>query len=162
MESGYVLLNTIVLLLIGIAGAGKTSFCHMLFGEPPPIEQKSTPLAQSSIRAVSFTRATVPQTEGSILWERVSPSMLSSLIADGIKAFSNIKSNNISSKALTDGQLLVVDSTESQRSRNPKPVSHPHGTGHETSLSLAPIASTGSGGVRPLSDIDQLFEMDHI
>ena len=61
MESGYVLLNTIVLLLIGIAGAGKTSFCHMLFGEDPPTVRRSTPLAQSSIRAISFLRAAASQ-----------------------------------------------------------------------------------------------------
>ena len=89
MQNGYVVLHTIVLLLIGIAGAGKTCFCHMLFDESPPPVRESTPLAKSSIRALTFSRATMSQEEGAIFWKRVSPAMLSNLIADGIKSFTN-------------------------------------------------------------------------
>ena len=95
MQSGYVVLRTIVLLLIGIAGAGKTCFCHMLFNEPPPPVRESTPLAKSSVRAncsvrgkgLSFKRATVSKMEGTIFWERISAEMFNNLIADGIKSF---------------------------------------------------------------------------
>ena len=34
MQNGYVVLRTIVLLLVVVAGAGKTSFCHLIFDEP--------------------------------------------------------------------------------------------------------------------------------
>ena len=87
MQKGYVVLQTVVLLLIGIAGAGKTSFCHLLFNEPPPTVRTSTPIAQSSIRAVSLTRATVLKKEDVVSWERVSSKKLNTLIADGIKGF---------------------------------------------------------------------------
>ena len=85
MQKGYVVLETTVLLLIGVAGAGKTSFCHLLFNEPPPEVRSSTPIAQSSIRAMSLTKACV-QTQKGIIWERVTARKLNNLIADGIKS----------------------------------------------------------------------------
>lgn len=92
MRSGYVVLHTIVLLLVGVAGAGKTCFCHMLFDEPPPPVRESTSLAKSSVRALSFSRATVSQAESAVFWKRVSTEMLNSLIADGIKSFIEVLS----------------------------------------------------------------------
>ena len=162
MESGYVLLNTIVLLLIGIAGAGKTSFCHMLFGEDPPTVRRSTPLAQSSIRAISFFRAAASQMENSICWERVSPRMLNGLIADGIKAFPEVKSATLSSKAVTEEQPLVVDSRSNELSTELSLVSLTSDLDDvDNSRSLTSVVRTSSS-VRPLSDIDQLFELDHV
>ena len=88
MQKGYVVLQTTVLLLIGIAGAGKTSFCHLLFNEPPPEVRSSTPIARSSIRAISLTKACVNTESGPevLLWERVTAKRLNNLIADGIKS----------------------------------------------------------------------------
>ena len=82
MQKGYVVLQTVVLLLIGVAGAGKTCFCHLLFNEPPPLIRKSTALAQSSIRAISLTRGI---RRAGRLWEKVTLERLNGLIADGIK-----------------------------------------------------------------------------
>ena len=153
MQNGYVVLNTIVLLLIGVAGAGKTSFCHMLFGEPPPVVRKSTPLAQSSIRAVSFSRATVSlMRENALLWKRVTSQMLSSLIADGIKnvteAFSTPKPKieSTSSQTSTRDQSLFISPKSTRRTT-------------EQNVIALPSFSTGTSTYRPLSDIDRLFEM---
>ena len=87
MQNGYVSMQAIVLLLIGVAGAGKTSFCHLLFDEPPPDIRKSTPLAKSSIRAICTSKAIILTTheEEEVIWKRVLQQDFRSLIADAIK-----------------------------------------------------------------------------
>ena len=93
MQNGFVSMRAIVLLLIGVAGAGKTSFCHLILDEPPPDIRKSTPLAKSSIRAMSTSKAIIvtkatgtTQEEGKdIIWKRVLQQDFRSLIADAIK-----------------------------------------------------------------------------
>ena len=92
MQNGYVVLQSTVLLFIGVAGAGKTSFCHLLFDEPPPLIRESTPLAKSSIRAVSLTRAIISDQE-EIIWKRVSQQEFKTLIADAIKGMRGLESN---------------------------------------------------------------------
>ena len=89
MQNGYVILQSTVLLFIGVAGAGKTSFCHLLFDEPPPLIRESTPLAKSSIGAVSLTRAIIKE----IIWKRVSQQEFKSLIEDAIKGMHGLESN---------------------------------------------------------------------
>ena len=88
MQNGFVSMRAIILLLIGVAGAGKTSFCHLLFDESPPPVRKSTPLAKSSIRAMSTSKAIIVSTqkeEEATAWKRVLPREFKSLIADAIK-----------------------------------------------------------------------------
>ena len=84
LEKGYVTCSTIVLLLIGVAGVGKTSFCHLLFDEPPPI-RTSTPVAKSSIRAVSSMKVLIAEQKEVTILEKVPSTRLTTLIADGIK-----------------------------------------------------------------------------
>lgn len=140
MQNGYVVLNTIVLLLIGIAGAGKTSFCHMLFDEPPPTIRRSTSLAQSSIRALSLSRAVVSHVEGTVpLWKRVSSQMMSSLIADGIKSFTDVLTKP-KSESKSESPGLTTD--EQSHTVSPSP---PTSSSPSTSPSI--------------SDIDQLFAL---
>ena len=94
MNSGYVLLKTVVLLLIGVAGAGKTCFSKLLLNKPPPDVRESTPLAQASVRAVSvskprpvaLSRATVSQQDEEIIWEEVKPHAFNCLVANLIKS----------------------------------------------------------------------------
>ena len=92
MQNGYVVLQSTVLLFIGVAGAGKTSFCHLIFDEPPPLVRESTPLAKSSIRAISLTRAIISDQEV-IIWKRVSQQEFKSLVADAIKGMRGLESN---------------------------------------------------------------------
>ena len=91
MQNGYVVLHTIVLLLVGVAGAGKTSFCHLVFDEPPPNIRKSTPLAQSSIRAISFTRAIIDRQEEEVIWKRVSVQEFKALVAEAVKGIKELE-----------------------------------------------------------------------
>ena len=82
MQGGYVECNVAVILMIGVAGAGKTSFLQLVLNRPPLKTRKSTPLAKCAIRAVSISRAAVSE-EGT-LWKEVSPSMLLEMVGDSI------------------------------------------------------------------------------
>ena len=83
MQSGYVLCNLVILLLIGVAGSGKTCFSQLVLDMPPPAVRESTPLAQAAIRAVSTSRVSVSY-KGTV-WKTVSPTELLNMLADGIK-----------------------------------------------------------------------------
>ena len=87
--------------------------------------------------------------------------MLNGFIADGIKAFPEMKSASLSSKALTEEQPLVVDSRSNEHSTELSPVSLSSDLDADRSMSLTLVVHTSSS-VRPLSDIDQLFELDHV
>ena len=172
MQSGYVVLHTIVLLLIGVAGAGKTCFCHMLFDEPPPPVRESTPLAKSSIRALSFSRATVSQTEGAVFWKRVSAEMLNSLIADGIKSFidflsipkSDFEHTESSKPGGTTEHIqvpqMLLSTSDDLKLRLVPPLSHTISTYEKYEGKDEEVAGTISHC--QLSDIDQLFEMEPV
>ena len=92
MQNGYVVLQSTVLLLIGVAGAGKTSFCHLVFDESPPPVRESTPLAKSSIRAISLTRAIVSNRKD-VIWKRVSQQDFRIPNADAVKGLRGLESN---------------------------------------------------------------------
>ena len=82
MQGGYVECNVAVILMIGVAGAGKTSFLQLVLNRPPLKTRKSTPLAKSAIRAVSISRAAVSE-EGTV-WKEVSPGVLLEMVGDSI------------------------------------------------------------------------------
>ena len=163
MQSGYVVLRTIVLLLIGVAGAGKTCFCHMLFDEPPPSIRESTPLAKSSIRAdcsikdksLSFKRATVSQTGRLVLWKRISAEMFNSVIAAGIKNFKpDTKSG---SEAIAESLPALISASDDWIV---PPITHTISS-HEKYREMD-RAGTDTVSCQQLTDIDQLFEMESV
>ena len=160
MQSGYVVLHTIVLLLIGVAGTGKTCFCHMLFDEPPPSLRESTPLAKSSIRALSFSRGTVSQEEGTVFWKRVSALMLNNLIADGIKSFIHKLSIPKPLSGATTEHMQVLSTSDDLNLRPVPPLSQTIRT-HEMykDKDKAVISVINR---RQLSDVDRLFEMEPV
>ena len=82
MQGGYVICNVAVLMMIGVAGAGKTSFLQLVLNRPPLTKRRSTPLAKCAIRAVSISRAAV--SEGGIVWKPVTHKMLLEMLGDGI------------------------------------------------------------------------------
>jgi GTPase SAR1 family protein len=161
MQSGYVVLRTIVLLLIGVAGAGKTCFCHMLFNEPPPSLRVSTPLAKSSIRAnssvrgkgLSFKRAAASHREGAVFWERISAEMFNSLIAERIKSGTN-------PGTIAEYLPVLLSVSEDLQLRVVPSIEHTIST-HETYREME-RAETATVSHPQLSDIDQLFEMESV
>ena len=52
LKHGFVKCRTVVCLLVGVAGAGKTHIKHILLGDKPPKSRNSTPLAEKPVRAV--------------------------------------------------------------------------------------------------------------
>ena len=57
MEKGFVTSKDLVIVLIGIAGSGKSSFKRVALNLPPEEIRKSTPLAEAVIRNISISRA---------------------------------------------------------------------------------------------------------
>ena len=173
MQGGYVVLRTTVLLLIGVAGAGKTCFCHMLFDEPPPSLRISTPLAKSSIRAnssvrgkgLSFERATMSHREGAVFWERISVEMFNSLIAEGIKSFKP----GTNPGAIAEYLPVLLSASEDLQPRVVPPIEHTIST-HEmySEMDRAETAMVSRHAEviavshPQLSDVDQLFEMESV
>ena len=82
MQGGYVECNVAVILMVGVAGAGKTSFLQVVLNRPPLKTRKSTPLAKCAIRAVSISRAAVSE-EGTV-WKEITPSVLLEMVGDSI------------------------------------------------------------------------------
>ena len=170
MQKGYVILQTTVLLLVGVAGAGKTSFCHLLFNEPPPKVRKSTPIAQSSIRAMSLTRVCVHTEPGPevILWERVTAEKLNNLIADGIKS---VHTHGFQQQLIipTEDELRVQHSSSVSVKQPIEYTQKEQVSSSVTSIQELSIieqdkvGAKAEGNSNPMqSDVDQLFEMEHV
>ena len=82
MNRGFVTSKDLVIVLIGIAGSGKSSFKRIALNLPPEKIRKSTPLAEAVIRSISTSRATVSD---SIEWEVVDSEGLLKMVADAVK-----------------------------------------------------------------------------
>ena len=52
LKPGFLTCRTVVCLLIGVAGAGKTHTKHLLFRWAPPESRNSTPLAARPVQAI--------------------------------------------------------------------------------------------------------------
>ena len=76
LKHGFVKSRTVVCLLVGVAGAGKTHTKHLLFGWTPPEFRNSTPLAAKPVQAIRV-RA---NTQGGQLQE-VDPDELDQILA---------------------------------------------------------------------------------
>ena len=79
MKYGFVTCRTVVCLLVGVAGAGKTHTKHLLFGWPPPESTNSTPVATRPIQAIRVREST----QGGQLQE-VDPDQLDKMLADTV------------------------------------------------------------------------------
>lgn len=76
--------RAIVLLLLGAAGVGKSSFKRLILRWSPPVVHESTPLAEAAIRTISICRATIGGRD--MEWQYVSSEELLRTVADAIKA----------------------------------------------------------------------------
>ena len=83
MEKGYVTSQHVVIILVGIAGSGKSSFKRVVLNLPPDKERVSTGLVEA-IRNISISRAIVDGSE-SVEWQVVTPDKLLDMLADAIK-----------------------------------------------------------------------------
>ena len=171
-EEGHVSLRTIVLLLIGVAGAGKTCFSHLLFNKDPPSVRESTPLAQASVRAVSFSRATAQfqeGDEGEVVWECVSPDELKYLIADVIKGIRDLLKANKSSASHVQPQPQPRSQASQQADTIGGEYQEEQDVGNQDAGSVASSAlfhhvdhSSTADSDDGQKDVEQLFEMKSV
>ena len=82
MNEGYVTSQSIVIVLNGIAGSGKSSFKRLVLNLPPEEVRVSTGVADASIRNISISRATV---DDDVQWEITESNELLLMLADAIK-----------------------------------------------------------------------------
>ena len=86
MQAGYVSVKMINALLFGMAGAGKTSVKHVLFGQDPPDVRNSTPLANAPERVhIRNVTGIKVRAEGN-KWTPVTTEELMQFVADTITA----------------------------------------------------------------------------
>ena len=79
LKHGFVESRTVVCLLVGVAGAGKTHTKHLLFRWAPPESRNSTPLAVRPVRAIRVRAST----QGGQLQE-VDPDELDKILASTV------------------------------------------------------------------------------
>ena len=85
MEKGYVTSRSVVIVLVGIAGSGKSSFKRVALNLPLQDKRVSTPLAEAAIRSTSMSRAIIGGDSDKVEWEVVTPERLLIMLADAIK-----------------------------------------------------------------------------
>ena len=83
-KNGYVTSQSIVIVLVGIAGSGKSSFKRLILNLPPEKDRISTPLAEATIRNLSISRAVIGDSD-TVNWEVVDSEQLLKMVADAIK-----------------------------------------------------------------------------
>ena len=84
MEKGFVTSQDLILVLVGIAGSGKSSFKRVVLDLPLEDLRVSTPLAEAGIRNISISRATISDSNG-IKWENINSEKLLAMLADAVK-----------------------------------------------------------------------------
>ena len=84
IEKGFVTSQHVVIILVGIAGSGKSSFKRVVLNLPLEEMRVSTPLAEATIRNISMSRATISDSD-SIVWEVVGSEKLHEMVAGAVK-----------------------------------------------------------------------------
>ena len=84
MQKGYIKCRLILLILVGVAGSGKTSFRHIVLDLPPPKCRVSTPLAEAAVRSMSVCHVAIDNEE-EWTWRFVSSEEFHDRVADAIK-----------------------------------------------------------------------------
>ena len=82
MKKGYIKSRLILLVLVGVAGSGKTHFKRLVLGLPPPEFRVSTALAEAAVRSMSVCHVSVNK---EVQWQLVEPKDFQDMIADAIK-----------------------------------------------------------------------------
>lgn len=96
MKNGYVTSQSIVVILIGMAGSGKSSFRRVVLNHPPEEKRVSTPLTEPTVRNISMSKVIVEGQPDSVKWEMVTPEELLAMVADAIKISPQPASTDIS------------------------------------------------------------------
>lgn len=114
MDHGYFECRSIVVLLIGAAGSGKTSFKRLLLNEEPLPERHSTGILEDPIRIVSMNVSQRDST--SDIWKKKSPTELLELII----------SNSKTASTSTEVPIKLTTTFEHTKISAPKPQNQSH------------------------------------
>ena len=120
MKAGYVTVNVINALLLGMAGVGKTSVKHILLGLQPPEVRSSTPLAETPVkihvRDVSGVRVQAAKSG----WKQVEGDDLQKIVFDTISTIaSNLKDVPESRKRELQELVASIDTASSTQTSMP-------------------------------------------
>ena len=82
MQKGYIESRLILLVLVGVAGSGKTHFKRLVLGLPPPECRVSTALAEAAVRSMSICHVSIDK---GVQWRLVDPKAFQDMVADAVK-----------------------------------------------------------------------------
>ena len=82
MKKGYIESRLVLLVLVGVAGSGKTHFKRLVLGLPPPDFRVSTALAEAAVRSMSICHVAI---EKGVEWHMVSLEELDDMIVNAIR-----------------------------------------------------------------------------
>ena len=82
LQKSYVECCLILLVLVGVAGSGKTHFKRLVLGLPPPECRVSTALAEATVRSMSICHVSI---EEDVEWRLVDLEDIQGMVVDAIK-----------------------------------------------------------------------------
>ena len=146
MKAGYVTMNVINTLILGMAGVGKTSFKHILLGLLPPDVRRSTSLADAPIQIHIRDVSGVKVQTGESGWKPVDKEDLQKIVTDTISTIvSNLKDVPESIKRELQEQVASIATPRgTQRSKPVKTFGQTTSTASTASTSRIPRQSTPS------------------
>ncbi|XP_064405771.1 uncharacterized protein LOC135350856 isoform X3 [Halichondria panicea] len=86
MEAGKVKVRNTNVLIVGMAGAGKTATKHLIFGVPPPDVRNSTPLAEAPIQAQVRDVSGIRAHQTGSQWTTIDANDLEKVVGDAVAA----------------------------------------------------------------------------
>ena len=155
MEKGYVTSQSVVILLVGVAGSGKSSFKRVALNLPLQDKRVSTPLAEAAIRSASISRAIIDGDSDNVEWEVVTPEQLLTMLADAIKVG---VSDQTAEESLKSNQPSHTENPFLSTSYNQSDSSNPDRPDPDTKLSEPNVNSHNSNDEFELED-DNLLQL---
>ena len=147
MQGGYVECDVAVILMIGVAGAGKTSFLQLVLNRPPLKTRKSTPLAKCAIRAVSISRAAV--SEEDTVWNEVTPDDLLEMVGDSI-------TDDSLPTDLMESSLKSVPTCQTTEHPHPHLVQSEDVSSYDLAQEVTTVQSLQDSDFEPLTAVSEL------
>ena len=117
MTKGSIKSGFALVILLGVAGSGKTLFRHLVLGLPVPEFSPSTPLAETSVRSMFHSRIGIKGGgDGSVEWIIVNPKNMMKMVANEITG--NIDVPESSNQGATP-HVDINERKQMERTSNP-------------------------------------------
>ena len=116
LREGMVKYRSILSILSGTAGSGKTTLKRLLFGMMPPVLRQSTPLAEAPIRAISYVRVDATDVEWHVIDDEGQDRLIAREMAAGVTPEDTPPSEStpqpVSDESQTTGSSPSTDTPE--------------------------------------------------